>query len=558
MQLRSIMGNPSAETPGTIVTDQYGRKLKGKILEYATKKGLDTDTYRVFEELTDAYLYGIKFKDSNLSGGSFDTTKLLLKAKQYYGKSTLAFAVIPGAAAYIAGNVSKVFEGSKGISYNQNHMNQSNKHLITDHNKYTALSLFYDVYAEDPTNVLIENKSANFFSKILTYRNLMYPLRKTDELIHNSVLNAMAINWGIDTEGKLGEKNALVRLNRPGIDTTGIKTIWELSTLDKTSGKMVIEGITKENFIAFRNAVKSTTENIIGSLSQDDLSRIDTNLMYNIMFQFKSWTPGIVKERFGTLTYDEKIQAAKWGRYKAAFSEFKVVDTDFEGAYKISQYVSKIFLPNLAKFTLDLMTFGISPKIGLVGETYIDDLGNERKVRTNVDRARRMYIKYMVEHPNSKMTFDEFLEVKEGQMKAMFNEIRAITLFLIAIHLLGVGGGDDDEPTPYMANWFTRFAFKNFTKAQSELTFMWSPRQLVQLIKNPVPMTGLLTRGLSTVSNAFDESRDILAGENSLSDKTPVGYYFLQWMYGGGQVARLVELYKQYEKSPYLPGGNIQ
>jgi hypothetical protein len=65
-------------------------------------------------------------------------------------------------------------------------------------------------------------------------------------------------------------------------------------------------------------------------------------------------------------------------------------------------------------------------------------------------------------------------------------------------------------------------------------------------------MFGLLTRGVKTVMNGFDESRDIMFGENSPSDKTPIPYYFIQWIYGASQTARLIELYKQYEKSPYL------
>jgi hypothetical protein len=64
-------------------------------------------------------------------------------------------------------------------------------------------------------------------------------------------------------------------------------------------------------------------------------------------------------------------------------------------------------------------------------------------------------------------------------------------------------------------------------------------------------MAGLLTRGLSTAMNGFDEIRDLLGGENSLNDKTPFPYYTIQWIYGGGQIARFIEAYKQFEKTPY-------
>ncbi len=562
MQLRAMMANPTPETPGTKVTDTSGRGFRGRIHEIATKKGLDTDTYKLFEELTDTYLYGIKFKDNNLKNTNFNVTKLILKLKQYYGKSTLAFAVIPGVAAWMAGNISSFFEASKNQSFSRTDMLKARWNMLHDYKKYVALPVFFDVYAEDPVTAIAETKSANWLSKIFTYRNLMYPLRKADELMNNDFTNSMALNWGIDTENKLGRgKDVLVRLNAPGINTEGIKNIYELTTLtDK--GKVVIEGMTDKTgkvtnpdaYIAFRNAIKSTSQNIIGSLSQEDFSRNDTNLLFNVMMQFKSWMPGIVKERTGRLQYDDKIQAARWGRFMAMTSDYHLVDTDYENGFQLKQYVTKVFLPNTAKLALDIMTFGLAPRVGLIGQTYIDESGKERRVRTNINRAKRLYKGYLIKNPGlmGKMTFDQFLEVKEAQMKAGLTEIRTILGFFILIHLLGSGGGDDRKQPPYMANWFSRFIYKNMTKAQSELTFMWSPAQLTQLIRNPIPMSGLLTRTMSTISNGLDETRDWLEGENSLSDKTPAGYYTLQWIYGGGQIARLLELYKQFEKSPYL------
>jgi len=554
LQMRSLMADPSPEQGGTLVTDKYGRNKRGKLGTYLTKKGIDTDSYKLFEDLTDFYLYGIKFKETNLGGGKVDTTKLLLKMKQYYGKSTLAFAVIPGVGAYLSGNLASRFEGKKGIAYNNAQMQQSHKHLVTDHAKYKALSLFFDVYAEDVTEKLIDKKSANWWSRIATTRNLMAPLRRADELMNDAILNAMALNWGISKDGKL------VRLNNPTLtkeQKAELTNIWDATTFDEKSGKVTITGINDDSYLAFRAAVKKTSANIIGSLDPKDISKIDESLLYNIMFQFKTWMPGVVNERTGNLIFDDALQAARWGRYRAAFAEFGLGGVeDLQTAFKLKTYISKVFLPSFKKFVLDLATFGAAPTIGLVGETYIDANGNERKVRTNIARARRMYIEFLNDNPHliNMMTFDHFLEVKEAEMKAMFVEIRTILGFMMALSLLGAGGGDDKdgEQPYYMRSWFTRFMYKNMGKAQSELTFMWSPAQFAQLIRNPIPMTGLLTRILSTFMNGFDETRDMLVGENSISDKTPIGYYMIQWIYGGGQIARLIELYKQYEKSPYM------
>lgn len=560
--MRELMAHPTSDQGGTQVLDSYGRKIVGNIREYAMKKGYDTDTYKLFEDLTDFYLYGIKFKPENSLGNSAHLTKILLKLKNYYAKKALSFAILPGLGAYLAGNTAGFFEGVKGVNYTKESIVGAGKNKIKEFTKFKALSMFFDVYAEDPLNALADAKSANFLTKIGTTRNMFYPLRKTDENINDELANRLALNWGIDIENKTGlGKNALIRLNRPDIDTTGIKSIWELTTLDKTTGKITIDGIidkngniiNKEAYIGFRNAVKSTSASIIGSLSQEDISRIDTHLVYNLMFQFKSWMPGLVKERFGDIYYDNTTQAIRWGRYRAAFSEYGLSSSEMDGAQKINNFWSKILLPNIGRTVLDLMTFGLAFKTGLgnVSKEYTTKNGKIMKIRSNPARAKRMYYDWVLKNgidPN-KVTFELYLETKEAQMRAMITELRTIMSFMAILLFLGADG-DDDSPR-YMNNYFTRLAYKSMAKANSELSFLWSPAQMVQIIKNPVPMSALFTDVIKLGKNTFDEGRDIIFGENSPYDKSPMFFYTLQMAYGGNQLARFLELYQQYEKNPY-------
>ena len=106
---------------------------------------------------------------------------------------------------------------------------------------------------------------------------------------------------------------------------------------------------------------------------------IDASLMFNVLFQFRSWMPGIVRERTSKLVYDDKLQAARWGRYRAAFAELGITDKDFVAGFQLKQYMSKIFLPNVAKFTLDLFTFGATNKLGITSTTYTDKYGRKGK-----------------------------------------------------------------------------------------------------------------------------------------------------------------------------------
>ena len=74
------------------------------------------------------------------------------------------------------------------IVYTKDNIKQAFQNKTSDFKKYKAISLFFDIYAEDPINAMTDAQSANFLTKIGTTRNMFYPLRKTDELINDEIV----------------------------------------------------------------------------------------------------------------------------------------------------------------------------------------------------------------------------------------------------------------------------------------------------------------------------------------------------------------------------------
>jgi len=548
-QLKGIAANTSLANEGTIVHDTFGRKVRGFIGKYATKAGLNTDTYKLFEDMVDYYLYGIKFKEKELTG-KFSLKKFVLTLKRYHANRALSFAILPASGAFIAGRGAMYFEGKKGISYNSDQMNQTMLLFMKDYKKYKAASSFFDAYAEDIFERLAYKHSTRGGSKIMDPRMRFAPLRKTDEHLTDHITVSMMQNWGIDKDGNLK------RMNIPGLDTKDITPIIELiESFDNKTGEIKFKGIDKNSdvYIQFREAIRATTENVFGSLSKEDVSNIDLKLALNLMSAFKSWMPGIVRERTGGLVFDDRLQAVRYGRFRAAFSELSLTPEQLETGFKLKEFMTQIFLPNLAKASLDLITFGALFKSGIIGSDYTNEAGETVKTRTNIIRAQRRYDEWMTKNPEliGKVSFEMFLEVKEAQLKAMLVELRAIFTFFGLITFLAGEDPDTDEAR-YMNNWFTRTGYKILTKGQSELTFMWNPKEFLRLMQNPLPLTALFAATLDTFKNTFDETRDLILGENSPYDKTPIFYYGLQWMYGGTQIERFFELYNNFKKSPYL------
>jgi len=535
--IKLLLAHPISEYEKLAVTDQRGKPVKGKIQEFLTKKGFNTDTYRLLEDFTDFYMYGIKYKVKSLSE-NYNTTKALVKIKNYHGIVRLGFAVIPAAGALTAGKIGTYFESKKGISYDEKQWRQAQWELITHPKKYLASIEYFDPYNDDAYERTFRAKSATAKRKLISERAAFWPLREADKKIMNHITVAMMHNFGVDSEGNIE------RLNRPGVDASLYTPIAEAFEVDPATGEVKIN-MTKEAFISFRNAIKTTASGVIGNMNPEDISATDISLTQNIMMQFKTWMPGVVRERTGKLRFDDDLRAMRWGRFAALVDQFKrydLTEEDVKFTAQMFKFTKKVLIPEIGKLVADLTTFGLLNKYGVFGFE-----------RVNRERALLKYQNWLAQNPDmiDKTTFEDFLEVKQGQMKAVLVELRVILGFIGLIVLLG-GEGDDGEKR-YMSNIFTRNLYKILTKAESELAFMWTPSEFLKLVANPVPIASLLSLTEKSIRNFSDEMRDWARGENSPQDKTPSFYYFMQWIPGGSQLGRVFEIFDEYKKSPYTP-----
>lgn len=535
LALRTLMGDPSAEQGGVEVRNRLGQKIIGKFEPYLTKEGRTTETYRLFEDITDYYLYGIKFKDNSLIKG-LDTVHLLTKAKNFNSSIKLGFAVIPAMGAFSAGTLGSYFTGKKGIAYTDAMFRQAVSWIVSAAPKYKAFTKYIDPENDNFLERAMHKDMASWKKKWMSDRALFKFLRDADQRIMHNIAVAMSQNYGLDETGYI------VRLNRRTItdeERKKYKTLWDLTTIDE-KGNAKIEGISKEGYIAFRQAIKDVAQEIIGNMNPDDIGKMDTSLYINQFMAFRTWMPEVVRERIGGLKWNPTVQAMKWGRYSVLSQEFKHELSDQEKIdYKVfATYMLSHFIPKLATLAADVALFGIAPSRMLKSQ--------------NLDRARAHYQKWLIENKSAEkagVTFEDYLEIKEAQIKAVIVEIRVIATIMAMATVLGMKG-DDGEPN-YYANWFTRTMYKVFTKTGSELTFMWNPTEFERLLKNPFPVVSLITQFKNTMVNTFDETRDTIFGENSKQDKAPMWYYSSQWVPGLSQLTRFFEVFEQQKKTSY-------
>jgi len=531
LNLKDMIGDPSAEQGGIEATDRMNRKIRGKAQKFLTILGIKTDTYKLFEDFSDYYLYGIKYKEKSLLR-KLNTTKAILELKQLRSRTALSYAIIPAGGALLAGRTGLFIESKKSTSFTPEQLRKTEKLLLTNASKYVGISDLFHAYSEDLADKLAFRMSRGGIKKALSERVSYYPLRKVDEKLMDRVLISMAQNYGVTPDGNI------IRLNKPGVDPKKYKSILDSAVFNEKTQEYEIKGLSKEGHISFRAAAKRTLSGVIGNMSAEEIAGFDTNLVMGLMMHFRTWMPGIVNERVRGLEYDEDIQALRLGRFNALFSEYGLNTDERDTGKKIAVFVKKALVPSIAKTILDITTFGLAPRMGLQ--------------RVNEARAKRHFEKFLIENPDlaEKVTFEEYLQAKEGQIKAALVELRIILGTLALITYLG--GKDDGEKDPrYYNNIITRNLYKILTKSNSELSFMWNPVEFINLVQNPLPITSLLTLAMKTLNNTMDEIRDLLFGENSPQDRSPIMYYGIQWARGGVQLARFFELYENYKKSPY-------
>ena len=534
--LKMLLGNPTPEQGGLQAGDTYGNRIKGKVKKYVTEEGRMSSTYKLLQDITDYYLYGIKFKEKSLTKG-YNFIHLATKLKNVNSGLKLSFALIPAAGAFVAGKAGSVFTGAKGQSYTNEQYAKAMWMMVHEPKKYKALTEFIDAPNDNYLERDLVRMTASWKTKYVSSRTRFAPLRGVDASIANHITASMAQNWIVNEDGSVSRMTQIGKKNNI---YAGKKTVLEMLEID-SKNKGSVKGMSKEGFKQFRAAVKANVGEIIGNMNPDDVGKADVDFTVNQLMAFKSWIPAIVQEYAGDLRWDETTQAMKWGRFKANLADFgkeyNYTTKELEDGKIWMSWVGKVVAPLVAKTVLDIFTFGLAPRLGMS--------------RINEERSRRQYNKFIAMNNNlkDKVSYDHFVEAKQGQIKAALMQIRFILAMLALAGFLG-GKGDDDKPR-YYKNWVTRTMFKVFSKAGSELTFMWNPTEFLKLMANPFPTMSLLTLTKKTVFNGFDETRDWAFGEDSKQDKTPAFYYMTQWVYGGPQLTRFVEAFENMKKNPY-------
>lgn len=529
--------------------------------------------------LRDYYWYGVEMRTKDwtvkLGNSEISMVESARAIKRWWTLTTLSFGIKQAAGGYVSAKINAWIDGAKGVYYNQKQYEEATKKAYQNPKDFLALGLWMDIY----TNDILERKLkevgmdamdagkshlgffsqsfqdpryGDFFRKYINERTAMGMWTYESENRDNTLVNTVAMNFGVDKGGNF------VRFRKDWFEKDGItlkkeykdmeyKSIAEIFKYDEKNGpRFEINGkkLSKEEsdklWIKFREAAKRIRNGISGEVGSEEKSAASMTLLGQLLMQYRSWMPGILREVWGGISYDYRTMSVHQGRYRVLGKHLFQDDTRKGDSFK--SLVGMAFFRMAQIFWEASSLGGIIRKVG----------GGEMSFTPDLERIKVEYQLWSENNPDlgAVINIQDYTEMRVAQLNAMIMELRMIMAFIALLMLLGslLAADDDDED-----EFFLRMGYGIIRKAYGELTFTVFPSEYARLTKNPIPLVSIPLNISSSFVNTLDEGRDHFFGENSPYDRTDWAHYSKRFIPGIENISKFIEWTEEDKK--YLQEG---
>ncbi len=537
---------------------------------------------KLLKQFTNFFWYGIRYTDLKsgktpdviLNPGNKQTGKgpitlisAVLGLKNKWSRNVLGFAFLSGLSAGIAGGISSFFNAVEGQyfdvktlrgswkKYRQSVSNRQQRHLMR------AVALHFDA-ASVSTETYRAMKGAELKNKALSDWTLYGALRTPDMIIGDVLTDAILESHGILQSPEDPTYSSIAPLRDL---PEGSKSLAELIEVDEEGNVSYDKKLIGEFQVEqIKNLIRRAIRETYGQLPENTLMGAQLSVFGTLATTFATWMPALINKRIGkTKVIDLGSSAINYvsvGRYSSIVNLFKSKRLNVNDKNEIEtpenmseedmretvQHTSKTILRSLLDTVAFILSFGAFSS---------DSRLNTERMRTKFwswAAKNKHEIEKLGRPPGlTKEEYHDWLYEKwlDGQRRALRSAtveayvLSTIWLLLYAARL----DYDDDGKADYKKYWAARMFVKTLTKTHSELLFLLDPSQLDRMITQPLPVTGLFSDLIRVGSNSFDEIVLDMAGfsENSPHDKSPVGYYSLNFFTGFRQARRIFEPFEQ-------------
>mgnify|MGYP001182227127 FL=1 len=548
LALRDVMEDKGA----MYVSDKQGKLVEkdGTVVVQDVKE-FGKKEIEAYNTYLDVYMYGKPIVSEDYSIGGLSMNKTITAAQKLYADKVLKYNIFAPIAAYFAGTANTWLTGVKGNAFNSKDWTQGIKrkgsHIGTSFSEATEegkkakmfLHRFDPYMRSEYANAGLERTNKNMLQKFFTDRAGFYLFQKADDLLMDTISFSMADAYIIDENGKLRHRSMI----KPAeLKNNVYKSLWESFVINETTdsvgvkivgfdGKELTQDQVDDIIIAFKNATRETQRGIMGSQSEQDIALYSTQLLGRMIGQFRNWIPNLINEMGKNLEYNKNTDIVDIGRFTTV-------------AHIISQSSSGTLASSAAQFAkiIAFTAIDLIPYINLLSRS---NDANEAKARAWFENWKRNHPQLSKDIDGNEITFEQYNNAKKAQLRVLAYQLRVLALMIAMTMLLGADWDDDDQPD-YRKYFGTRFAYKLLNRTWRELASMFSFSDFDSLIGGgAIPMWSLARDMVKLLGNTADEARDVIAGENSKKDITPVGYYTISWISLLSRIRQVFELSDQ-------------
>ena len=468
-----------------LITTANGKTFKSKVTGKIASAIGSADTLEQFQDFMNYYLYGIKTKQTDLTftvnGKELSAIKTFSGALKYFSAKSLSLNLVSGLANGIGGISNAFFEGNKGRFYTNSDFRQGLMKMSVRDSKSIAMIDFFKIDSTDSAFKDASKLSVSGAVKNLTLDKLYVLQRSGDWLVENGVLQAMLRSHTLK-DGKIVRKSE------------EDKSLMELAEIK--DDKIVIEGMTEEEYNKFRRKVKYLYSEMKGNSNNDDINTIRLSVFGQALMQFRNWIPRMAYERFGKLRYVGDLEVYERGKYMSF----------------LDQTINKKILPNMLA---SLANGGI---LGF-GKGKLGNMTVER-------RAKELYQK-MVEdaaknNTTVEITEEQFIELHKQNVRSTALELQLLTAFALLLSMLK-GFGDDDE---WKKDPMRRFVVKLINRNMDEVAFWFNPDSASSILKKPIPIVSFASDITNFTGSLFSQSYGFITQNEEIMSKARPKRYF--------------------------------
>ena len=501
-------------------TDQKAfNTLMGKV---GGMSGLPADIIESFEMFIDRLIYSKKYKNDMVVAGKYSANKMTQYAMTYFSNVVIGANIVLVGANYATAVNNMAMFGVEGVYFDKKAWRKSFKMFGMRDPKFKNAVEFIQNTTRDYLREDANRSGVNFVSKLFRSENLFWGHLKTDEAVDRAISVSMAEQWVLDSDGVIKNPNAIGARNKI-INPNSPKLI-DLIKRDE-NGNTYVEGLTLQEFGAFRSKVRKVSQRIKGMMTEKQRGMVYSSMLTAMFAHLRSWMFGMATTRFGRVEYDSVLDNLEGGRYNIA-----VGHVIHDGA-----------LPAIKNF-LQLLTEAAT--MGLYKVNPYSTL-DATTLSSQDNQLTTKYNEFIRLNPDMRhITKEDFAELIRNKITSAAMEIRLWMSFLLLLSALGGLDWDNEEEGNIMT-WNTQQWLR---RSLLELSFWLSPTSAMSIIQSPLPLYGLFKRSATILEKSILEVNYVIQGERDPKAKTGAVYHILKTTPLVNQVLSLAGYFEHYNR----------